>query len=118
LNLDGGGSTTMVVRGKVRGRPSDGVVRGVSSALVILPGPDPGEPSSAMTLANPALETAPWIGDTIEVPVAETSFDAMAEDPASVGGLAAWLEHEGHALPGFLEATAAEFRESREPVTD
>jgi Phosphodiester glycosidase len=119
LNLDGGGSTTMVVKGKLRGKPSDGSVRGVSSALVILPGRDPGEPRRARTtLANPALGAAPWIGDTFEAPASETSFDAMAEDPASVGGLAVWLEQEGHELPGFLEHTAAEFRASREPVTD
>jgi hypothetical protein len=43
LNLDGGGSTTMVVNGEVVNRPSDGFERSVSNAVVILPGPDPGE---------------------------------------------------------------------------
>jgi Phosphodiester glycosidase len=44
LNLDGGGASTMVVRGRVVNRPSDGHLRHVASAGLILPGPDPGEP--------------------------------------------------------------------------
>jgi exopolysaccharide biosynthesis protein len=43
LNLDGGGSSTMVVQGEVVNRPSDGRERSISSAILILPGPDPGE---------------------------------------------------------------------------
>ncbi len=43
LNLDGGGSSTMVVNGEVVNRPSDGHERSISSAILILPGPDPGE---------------------------------------------------------------------------
>lgn len=43
LNLDGGGSTTMVVKGEVVNRPSDGHERAISNAILVLPGPDPGE---------------------------------------------------------------------------
>ncbi len=43
LNLDGGGSTTMVVDGEVVNRPSDGHQAQVSNAVLVLPGPDPGE---------------------------------------------------------------------------
>ena len=43
LNLDGGGSSTMVVRGDVVNRPSDGHERRITNAVVILPGSDPGE---------------------------------------------------------------------------
>jgi large repetitive protein len=43
LNLDGGGSTTLVVQGQVANRPSDaGGERPVTNALVVL-GPGPGE---------------------------------------------------------------------------
>ena len=45
MNLDGGGSSTMVVNGEVVNRPSDGEQRRVSTAVLVLPGPDPGEPS-------------------------------------------------------------------------
>jgi hypothetical protein len=38
FNLDGGGSTTMYVKGRIVNRPSDGSERPVSSALVVLPG--------------------------------------------------------------------------------
>ena len=44
MNLDGGGSSTMVVKGEVVNRPSNGNERSVSSALLVLPGPDDGEP--------------------------------------------------------------------------
>ncbi|MDH5313843.1 MAG: phosphodiester glycosidase family protein [Actinomycetota bacterium] len=43
LNLDGGGSSTMVVRGSVVNRPSDGKERAIANALMILPGPDKGQ---------------------------------------------------------------------------
>ena len=38
LNLDGGGSTTMVIDGELANRPSDGRERAVSDALLVLPG--------------------------------------------------------------------------------
>jgi hypothetical protein len=43
LNLDGGGSSTMVVEGEVVNRPSDGRQRNVTTAVLVLPGKDPGE---------------------------------------------------------------------------
>jgi hypothetical protein len=45
LNLDGGGSSTMVVRGEVVNRPSLGHQTLVSTALMVLPRADPGEPA-------------------------------------------------------------------------
>lgn len=45
MNLDGGGSSTMVVSGEVLNRPSDGQERRISTAVLVLPGPDPGEPA-------------------------------------------------------------------------
>jgi hypothetical protein len=47
LNLDGGGSTTMVVEDEVVNRPSDGSLRNLSNAVLVLPGPDPGETTAA-----------------------------------------------------------------------
>ncbi len=44
LNLDGGGSTTMVVRGELVNRPSEGVQRKITSAVLVLPGRDLNEP--------------------------------------------------------------------------
>lgn len=43
VNLDGGGSTTVWVQGEVVNRPSGGSERAVTNALLVLPGPDPGE---------------------------------------------------------------------------
>lgn len=41
INLDGGGSTTMTVQGKLVNRPSDGQERLVSNALIVLPRKQP-----------------------------------------------------------------------------
>ncbi|MCP4726136.1 MAG: phosphodiester glycosidase family protein, partial [bacterium] len=35
MNLDGGGSTTMWINGKIRNRPSDGIVRPIANAILI-----------------------------------------------------------------------------------
>lgn len=43
LNLDGGGSSVMWVDGEVVNKPSDGQQRRVTTAVLVLPGPDPGE---------------------------------------------------------------------------
>jgi hypothetical protein len=93
LNLDGGGSTTFVVNGVIKNRPSDGSERPVSSALVLLPGPDPGElPSPKTPAVTPKLV-----------------WRKIAQDPGSTGGLASWLASEGRPLPASLEAAARAF---------
>src|SRR5207248_1398709 len=43
INLDGGGSSTMVVRGHVVNRPSDDDERPITSAVLVIRRPDPGE---------------------------------------------------------------------------
>ena len=42
MNLDGGGSSQMIVNGELVNSPADGA-RGITNAVLILPGPDPGE---------------------------------------------------------------------------
>ena len=84
MNLDGGGSSTMVVRGrkgglKVVNRPSGGRQRKVSSAVLILKGKDKGE-SIGGPLAAP-LQPAP-------PPTTDRAGEIAAMDPASTGGLA------------------------------
>lgn len=85
LNLDGGGSSTMVVDGEVVNRPSDGRERRVSSALLVLPGPDPDEPVPAQRPSG-ALTTPSVPG------FASPELDVEARTPAaldqgSTGGL-------------------------------
>jgi hypothetical protein len=84
LNLDGGGSSTMVVRGKKGGlkvvnQPSDGGQRKVSSAVLVLKGKDPGE-SIGGPLAAPLAPAPP--------PARDRAGETAAMDPASTGGLA------------------------------
>jgi Tol biopolymer transport system component len=74
LNLDGGGTAEMWIRGKVVNNPSDGHERPTSSAILVLPGPDGGqsllEPSG--TAAGPGEDVG---GDR-----------AALLDPGSTGG--------------------------------
>jgi hypothetical protein len=99
LNLDGGGSTTMVVDGDVKGRPSDGSERPVSSALLLLPGADPGELHDQPALL-PALGAKGLTKRAV--------WRRIVADPASTGGMAASLVGERR-LPGFLAAAARRF---------
>ena len=85
LNLDGGGSTTMVVRGRVVNKPSDGHERSVGSALLVTMGPS----SSRKT------------GGASEEPITDVAADGAEAvlDPASIGGMASWLEQRGDLAP-------------------
>lgn len=73
MNLDGGGSATMVVKGRIVNRPSDNVERPITSAVLVLPGRDSGEPR----IANDAPR------QTADV----TEAAAAVSDPGSTGGL-------------------------------
>jgi hypothetical protein len=98
LNLDGGGSTTMVIDGEVVNRPSDPEgERGVSSALLLLPGGDAGE-------------TAPDPGGALPRAALADAWERVARDPASTGGLADALGRAGYHLPPALEAAARSLR--------
>ncbi|HEX9824155.1 MAG TPA: phosphodiester glycosidase family protein [Actinomycetota bacterium] len=69
MNLDGGGSSTMVVRGKVVNRPSGGSERSVSSAVLVL------RSSEGAAASRPAHAGRPGVSS------------AALLDPASTGGL-------------------------------
>src|SRR5205807_4745309 len=95
MNLDGGGSSTMVVRNKVINRPSDpGGPRHVSSALLVLNGPDPGEAS----FGGPSSTSG---AATMAGPAASGSWRLAARDPGSTGGLVQALVARDLWAPGF-----------------
>ncbi len=99
LNLDGGGSSTMVVNGMVTNRPSDGTERGVANALLLLRGPDPGELTGAGTPVSRGVLTAP-----------RTAYDdARLTDPGSTGGYADSLRRQGVGLSPGLRAAAERY---------
>jgi Phosphodiester glycosidase len=90
LNLDGGGSTTMVVRGSVINKPSDpGGERAVSSSILVIRGDDPGEP--AVLPHIPTVPTSPQRLVSSDQGAAVESFgggpDRSVLDPASTGGM-------------------------------
>ncbi len=102
LNLDGGGSTTMVINGRVMNRPSDGNERAVSSALLLLPGADPGEPT-------PSAGASPSPTPSYGLAEASETWKAIAGDAASTGGLTSSLLKRGAYLPPSLRRTARAF---------
>ncbi len=94
LNLDGGGSTTMVINGKIVNRPSDGSERYVTNALVVLPGLDPKDPIMTIGSAAPAIAAlaSPMLPASYPVAppgVARRAAAAALSDPGSTGGLLA-----------------------------
>lgn len=103
LNLDGGGSTTMWVKGRLVNRPSSDYERGVSSALLLLPGADPGERWDE-TEGDPATpEPAPvpsFLGDGLSLEPAWWGRE-IARDPASTGGMLSALGRTRWVAPGL-----------------
>jgi hypothetical protein len=98
MNLDGGGSSEMVVNGLTASRPSDGQGRGIANALVVLPGADHGQPSAP-----------------VDVPALRSSLRGPAStDGGSTGGLADALLRDGVPLPAELRRTAEHFRAARD----
>jgi hypothetical protein len=83
VNLDGGGSSTMVVKGKIRNEPSDGNERQVCCAVLILPGKDKQEE----------------IG-----PAATASF--AAHSPSGTSGGGRWSLVDPGSTGGMLDAVA------------
>lgn len=101
LNLDGGGSTTLVIKGKVKNRPSGGSERSVSSALLLLRGKDQQEIAGTTgSSTSSSLSTA-------------SAWEQIVADPASTGGLADSLLRAGYPLPPSLLKAAAAFRAIR-----
>ncbi|MGH2737032.1 MAG: phosphodiester glycosidase family protein [Actinomycetota bacterium] len=97
LNLDGGGSTTMIVRGRVINRPSDGPERPVSSALLVV--------GRRWRVGD---RLVPRSGATA-APTAGEVWEEIAADPASTGGLAEALADEGRSLDPELQRAARTF---------
>ena len=122
FNLDGGGSSAMFVNGQRVNRPSDGYERGVGSALVVLPGADPGQ--ADLTVAAPATAgatTAPRVMRAPEQPLVSpvvggtplAGWVDAARDPGSIGGLADALEQDGVPLPPELQRADTVYDSSR-----
>jgi len=117
LNLDGGGSTTMVAGGRVMNRPSDGRERPVSSALLLLRRGDSqrrrhrsdASPPEAPPAEAPPAEAPPAEAAPVRAPGAKAVWDKISTDPASTGGLASWLDATGRDLPSGLQRTADRF---------
>jgi hypothetical protein len=90
INLDGGGSTTLVVNGEVANTPSDGGERLLTDAWVVVPkavpAPAPVEPTIAVAAEpvavpqDPVAPPAP--ADPVAVPAADPATPAAVTEPA------------------------------------
>jgi hypothetical protein len=92
LNLDGGGSSTMWVKGLIKNRPSDGSERAVSSAILVLSGAD--------TDGSPLKRSAASGGVAVSDAGARAAWHAAVTDPGSTGGLLDALAGQGRSLSG------------------
>ena len=92
LNLDGGGATTMVVKGNVVNQPSDATgQRSVGSAVLVLPRADPEEPRSiSPRYSSLQGNISP---DEPEASMTTRTSGLEAIDPASTGGMLDALSH-------------------------
>jgi hypothetical protein len=114
INIDGGGSTTMVVRGRVINRPSDASgERPVGSALLVRTRPDPDEPRPIGDGDPASLSQAAPLR-----PSAGSS--AALVDPGSTGGMldAAARGYLGGParLPRVLEHVVRRYRAADRPA--
>jgi hypothetical protein len=98
MNLDGGGSSEMVVNGLPASRPSDGRGRGIANALVVLPGADRDQPPAA----------------AVPAPLTSSLRGPSSTDGGSTGGLADALLRQGVPLPAELQRTAEHFRAAQD----
>jgi exopolysaccharide biosynthesis protein len=87
INLDGGGSTTMVLDGTVVNRFSDSQERRIPTAVLVLAGPAPAVPP---TLPPPAV-----LAPEADLAAQQTDLEAIAADPGSTAGLLGWLTDAG-----------------------
>jgi hypothetical protein len=121
MNMDGGGSSTMVVNGQIKNRPSDSTgERAVSSALLVLPGADAGEPTpSALSSTSSAAVGQTGATATTNGPLTRRSGLAAQLDPASTGGLLDALASGAFGPPQSLPPDLLEvlelFRNSLQP---
>jgi len=119
LNLDGGGSTTMWVRGRVVNVPSGSSERAVGSSVLVVPDrPEPvptptpsPSPSETGILGPLGPEALSLDGGTGALESERTSCAAL-RDPASTGGLLDYLDKRrpNRSFRGALGRALAVFR--------
>ena len=119
LNLDGGGSTTMWVRGQIVNRVSDPNERPVGSSILIVPGPPAPQPTPTPTVlptATPTVEPTPTptaepTPQVQSLSVAEGAAETVAckslTDPGSTGGLLDYLARRGAGISADADLRAA-----------
>lgn len=122
MNLDGGGSATMWIKGMgVVNDPSDSSgERPVTNALVVLPGADAAEPAP-LKFGRTSRLAQRYLGVSFEAPAGadpRTSMDLALADPASTGGMMDWLVTRAglrarSALPASVLRMARQFRAMR-----
>jgi hypothetical protein len=97
MNLDGGGSTTMVVRGRIVNSPSDGVERKVADALALFslapPVPAGAPPRPAVRLVLDPDEVSVLSGEKLSLKL--TGLDEYADPTVISQGAVRWNAPSG-----------------------
>lgn len=96
MNLDGGGSSTMVARGELLNFPSDGVPRSVSNAVIVRRIGAPGKPSAIeVTPKNPRVPVGATL--RIEARPVDDAGEVIEQTISGLqlGGTAAGLTSDG-----------------------
>jgi hypothetical protein len=115
LNLDGGGSTSMWVKGKLVNVPSSGYERPVGSSILVLPGADPGEtaplphPTPTPT-PSPSMSPSILPSPSISLPPPPSVSPRTGIAPAGVPYVRTESPcrslHDAASTGGFLDALA------------
>lgn len=94
MNLDGGGSTTLVLEGEVLNRPSDGGLRSVANALLLF-APEATPKAERVTIAVKPGEIKP--GDRTTLQVVDADGRVVPEDQVvwACGSKSGWVGGDG-----------------------
>ncbi|MEO7454432.1 MAG: phosphodiester glycosidase family protein, partial [Fimbriimonadales bacterium] len=92
MNLDGGGSTTMVLGGTVLNKPSDGGLRGVANALLLF---SPSEPPIQIGIRATSLSLKPGDVTTLRLIDATGAVVPNGQAVWTSSGAAGWIGGDG-----------------------
>lgn len=112
LNLDGGGSSEMVVKGQIVSRPSSDRERPTTNSVLVLPGADPGETSTVIVSGPETPASGSRSGAVASSSMSPKLWDEIVNDAGSTGGLASMMEDQGSRLSPALRSAARAFERS------
>lgn len=103
INLDGGGSTTLSIRGAVANTPSEGIERPVANALLVFAQPSPTDPLPGLTIVAPTGDLPSGQGVQLRLvsgdDVRPLSREQLDKVTWGVSGGIGFVNQEGYFIP-------------------